>query len=710
MPLYFRKSTQKMASPKIAFVGNPNCGKSSLFNLLTGLNQKVGNFPGVTVDGKNAHYKSATGHSLELIDLPGAYSLYPISMDESILSRALIYTSDPNHPDAVIYVADIRFLDKQLMLLTQVLDLGLPVLICLTNTDLYPTPMADAWVRLLEEKTRCTVIPISNRTKQNIELVRAQVDSYAQNPIYGNKADSFYKLDQESISMLPILETNKSEKDNYVTYLKSHPSLNGDQKTPLFTVSESIQRQIQETLSRYRLIEEWNSRIQQANTDQTGSSKTRISFTKKIDAVLTHPWWGMFIFLAVVFLMFQMIFSFASFPMDAIDYTFALMADQLDQFLPEAWWSDLLIQGILPGLAGVLVFIPQIALLFMVLSLLEEVGYMARVVYLLDHILVKFGLNGRSVMGLISGGACAIPAIMSTRSISNPRERLMTSFVIPLIPCSARIPVYAALIGFIVPTQYYFGILNLQGLVFMGLYFIGIGMALITAWIIHKFSKHEEKSILAMPLPTYQWPQLTQVILVVLDKIKSFVIEAGKVIFMISIVLWFLASFSFPGEQERTRSEASAEALKLNMSADETDHYVAAQMLEHSFAGKIGKSIEPVIAPLGFDWKIGIALITSFAAREVFVGTMSTIYSLGPDSDVSTLRDKMALEKAPDGSKFYSPKRSLSLVLFYAFAMQCMSTLAVMKRETGKWKWALIQFFYMGALAYLSSLLVFQFL
>lgn len=699
-----------MASPKIAFVGNPNCGKSSLFNLLTGLNQKVGNFPGVTVDGKNALYKSSSGKTLELIDLPGAYSLYPISMDESILSRALIYESDANHPDAVIYVADIRFLDKQLMMLTQVLDLGLPVLICLTNTDLYHPVMTEAWVKLLEEKTQCDVIPISNRTKENIELVRAQVDSYAQNPIFRNKAGLFYQLDKETKSLLAAGEISSEDKNHYISYLKCHPSLSGENKTLVFPESDSIKRQIQETLSRYRLIEDWNFQILQAHSDQKDSTKTRISFTKKIDAVLTHPWWGMVIFIWVVFLMFQMIFSFASFPMDAIDYTFALIADQLDQALPQAWWSDLLINGILPGLAGVLVFIPQIALLFMVLSLLEEVGYMARVVYLLDHILIKFGLNGRSVMGLISGGACAIPAIMSTRSISNPRERLITSFVIPLIPCSARIPVYAALIGFIVPTQYYFGVVNLQGLVFMGLYFTGISMALITAFVIHKFAGHEEKSILAMPLPTYQWPQLTQVILVVLDKIKSFVIEAGKVIFMISVVLWFLASFSFPGEQEKTRMQARTEAGNLNMNADETEHYVASQLLEHSFAGKIGKSIEPFIAPLGFDWKIGIALITSFAAREVFVGTMSTIYSLGPDSDVNTLKEKMALEKDQNGAKFYTPKRSLSLVLFYAFAMQCMSTMAVMRRETGRWKWALLQFFYMGALAYLSSLLVFQFM
>lgn len=683
---------------KVALIGNPNSGKTSLFNLLTGLNQKVGNFPGVTVEAKTGHLSLASDNEIELIDLPGAYSLFPLSEDEKVLSSCLLDERDPYHPDLILYVADIRMLDKQLLLLIQIHDLGWPLLVCLTNSDLEDKEQLTQKVELLSGVLNVKVLPVSNRTGENLDMIKDWLGNY----LPGSGTGDWKPIVSPSSADLEILglkAVNEPVDDfkSLVRHILSGSSGAGNRK-------EEIRIQIDDTMRRYRLIEQWMAESRKPS-GPAGDVRKR-ELTSRLDAVLTHPVWGLAIFLGITFLMFQLIFSFAQIPMDAIDLAFGEMAGWLETVLPESWWSGLITHGIIPGLAGVVVFIPQIALLFLMLTLLEELGYMSRVVYLLDHILSRFGLSGRSVIGLISGGACAIPAIMSARTISSKRQRLLTSFVIPLIPCSARIPVYAALVGFIVPSGTVWGVFNQQGLVFTGLYLLGIFMALATAFFMNLMVRTRETSLLAMQLPYYQWPQMTQVWLVIYSKVRSFVLDAGKIIFLISIVLWFLASYSFPGEMVRARQAAALQADQMGLTGEQKDNHIEALALESSFAGKAGRWIEPAIEPLGFDWKIGISLITSFAAREVFVGTMSTIYSLGPNSELSTLRARMAAELDEQGKPFFDSRRSLSLVIFYAFAMQCMSTLAVMKRETGSWRWALGQFFYMGALAWLGSWLV----
>ncbi len=692
---------------KIGIVGNPNSGKSSIFNILTGLNQKVGNFPGVTVDSKEGLLELLDGTTVNLIDFPGAYSIFSNSSDEFVMTKSLVNPNDPHYPDAILYVADIRNLDKQLLLLTHILDLEFPVIVCLSNIDQVNQTKVNEWVLLLEQKLKCPVIPVSARANINIDILRTKLQGLFQFAHIHSRRDPIYEFDPSLLKDTETLDSMFSFRNNYQKYLWLHvgKEITGDHENRMYLDKQtSIRMQIHETMARFQVIESWERFI----SDQHHSNTSLIK-SKKIDRVLTNPFFGLAIFLVLMFFIFQVIYSWAAIPMEAIESGFGFLSDNIRNILPNHWISQLITSGILPGLSGVLVFIPQIAMLFLMLTLLEEAGYMARVVYLLDHLLRKFGLNGRSIVGLVAGGACAIPAIMSTRNISNRKERLITMFVIPLIPCSARIPVYTALIGFVVPYTMVFGIFNSQGIAFLGLYLLGIFVALITAAVIHYFLPEKERSFLALQLPEYQIPQMRQVLLVVFEKVKTFIIQAGKVILIISMILWFLSSFSWPGELKKAEELARVESLEKNLSEKETANLQDAKRLEYSFAGKMGKLFEPLIRPLGFDWKIGIALITSFAAREVFVGTMSTIYSLGGESDEANLHKKLASEKRPDGSIFFDRKTALSLIIFYAFSLQCMSTLAVMKRETKGWKLPIIQFIYMGILAYFCSLMIYQY-
>ncbi|MEO6189313.1 MAG: ferrous iron transport protein B [Saprospiraceae bacterium] len=688
---------------KIAIVGNPNSGKSTIFNFLTGLSQRVGNFPGVTVESKEGKFLTFHGDKVKLTDLPGAYSLYTNSKDELVLSHELIKESIENHTDAIIYVADLRYLNQQLLLLTQVLDLNYPTMIILSNKDLVDEELANNWIQLLADKTNCIVHAYSSRLAYTGITLKEQLNLFIQLDFLNLKRIPIYEIPNVLIPNIQSVEKISQTKSTYQSLVLSLDeefcklkSLKPHDKSFI------IRHQIAETMSRYSVIENWETQI------LVHDDKNSISLTKKLDRVLTHPIWGIGIFILIMFLVFQLMYSWAEFPMNAIEKAFAVTAHTIRLNLPDQWWAHLITDGIIPGLAGVLVFIPQIMILFFMLCVLEEAGYMTRVVYLLDHLLSKFGLNGRSIIGLISGGACAIPAIMSTRSIYNKKERFISMFVIPLIPCSARIPVYTALIGFVVSPKIIIGIFNLQGLVFMGLYVLGIFMALMVALILHKLIKSEGSSFLIMQLPNYQVPQVKQVFFVVYQKVKSFVLEAGKVIMLISIVLWFLATFSWPGEFDKVEKSTVADLAYQQLSQEDQSNVMEAKKLEHSFAGKFGKIIEPIVKPIGFDWKIGIALITSFAAREVFVGTMSTIYSIGSNGDELKLREILAAEKRPDGSPFFNTRTALSLIIFYAFAMQCMSTMSVMRKESGNWKTPLVQFIFFGLLAYVSSFVVYH--
>ncbi len=680
---------------KIALVGNPNSGKTTIFNAITGLRQKVGNFPGVTVEAKSGIMMRQGNRIWECIDFPGAYSIHPNAKDEFILTRALLDANDRYHPDFILYVVDVQLIERQLLLLSQIHDLGFAKAVVLSNTSGVPAEDVDFYQQLIENQYQCRVFIADGRAfVGNVkEFFREEANTSQRVAV---------KAAEGAVGGLPL--GGEHGDGDYKALLEKMYAPHWDACAANPERRELVRIQIEDTLSRYQVLDAWFGN----RSHYMGVQHQR---SRRLDRVLTHPLLGTLIFLVLFFFIFQAIYSWARYPMDFIEHSFDLVAKGLRSLDSEdSWWMGLIADGLIPGLTGVIMFVPQIFILFFLIGILEESGYMARVIYLFEHLLNKVGLNGRSIVGLVSGGACAVPAIMSTRTIADSRDRLVTMFVIPLIPCSARIPVYTALIGFVVPQVFVWNFFNLQGIFFMGLYMLGIGVAIAVAWLLYKLYPERGSNILALHLPDYKWPPLKSIALGTIEKLKTFVTEAGKIIVAIAVFLWLLATHSWPGELDKVRIQAQSEAMEMFSETSQRESHVAAKLLENSFAGKLGKAMEKYIAPLGFDWKIGIALLTSFAAREVFVGTMSTIYSLGRDTDEYKLREKLMLEKRPDGRLMYDSKTALSLILFYAFAMQCMSTFAVMYKETKGYFWPVVQFFAFGALAYLSSLAVYQLL
>lgn len=705
-------STQQQATASIALLGNPNCGKSSLFNQLTGLNQKIGNFPGVTVDKKYGDLQLKSGQVATLIDFPGAYSFFPTSMDERIVVQTLLDQDARDYPDAILYVADITKLEKHLFFFSQLKDLGIPIALVLNMFDVAEKEGIQLDDQQLSAALGVPIILVSSRTGLGLDKIRPLLEhllTLKQHPA------SDYQLSEEEQQLSGEIRNVVSSLNDYRALLLAHhyewlPFLSADQRKQSQEIVNkhgftSLKAQVEETMTRF---DHFSPQLRRYLTQQ---QQDDTSISHRLDRVLTHRVFGPIIFFLIMLLVFQAIYAWASYPMDAIDWLFASMGDGINFLLGEGWLSSLLVDGLLAGLGGIVIFVPQIAILFFLISLLEEVGYMARAAFMFDRLMQVFGLNGRSIVALISGGACAIPAVMSTRTISNWKERLITILVTPFISCSARIPVYTVLIGFAVPAATVGGLFNLQGLAFMGLYLLGIIAALLAALVFKLILKTREHSFLMLEIPEYRMPVMRNVWINVWEKVKTFVLEAGKVILAISVILWLLASFAPPGQMEAAEAAALVEAEQQALDETATENLIAAKQIETSFAGRLGKTIEPVIRPLGFDWKIGIALITSFAAREVFVGTMATIYSIGSESDENSVRARMATEINPaTGQPVYNRATSWSLLLFYVFAMMCMSTLAVVKRETKSWKWPIIQFVFMTALAYLSSLAVYQWL
>ena len=698
---------------KIALTGNPNAGKTSVFNLLTGLRQKVGNFPGVTVEKKVGKLDIGNGQLVDLIDFPGTYSLYPNAQDERIVVQTLVNPQDPNYPDAVIYISNINMLEKHFLLFTQLKDLGLPVILALNMIDEADREGLKVDTQLLARKLKIPVVTISGRTGAGIPELKRTIAELKIDSDTSSTPTFFYSPNNKEKKIIEELQPSFPDLSDYQTLLLAHhyqwlPFLDANQKDAIGAVVEeeefqSLKHQVSETMTRF---DQFTPLVKRAIQH---SSTGRNKWTETLDRWLTHRVAGPFVFIILMLLVFQAIYAWATYPMDWIETAFATISGWVTVALPEGWLTSLITDGLLAGLGGIMVFIPQIAILFFLISLLEEVGYMARAAYMFDRLMQFFGLNGRSVVALISGGACAIPAIMSTRTIGNWKERLITIMVTPLISCSARIPVYTVLIGFVVPSSTVLGFFNLQGLAFMGLYLLGIVAALLSALVFKWILKSGESSFLMLELPEYRLPVARNVGLTVWEKVRTFILEAGKVILVISIVLWVLASYGPKGDMQQAEAAALETARQEQMDEAATQNLVASKRIEASFAGQLGKLMEPAIRPLGFDWKIGIALITSFAAREVFVGTMSTIYSIGSDADEFSVRDRMAQERNPiTGAPVYTMGASLALLLFYVFAMQCMSTLAVVRKETGSWKWPTIQFVFMTALAYLSALIAFQ--
>lgn len=702
---------KKIRTRWIALLGNPNSGKTSIFNHLTGMNQKVGNFPGVTVDKKVGFCKvcEGKGKRVKIIDLPGTYSLYPRSMDERVVFNTLVNDKYPDYPELVIVVADASNIKRNLLLFTQVKDLGIPVILALNMLDVATNLGQRVSPTAIARELKLPVVSVNGRTAQGVDLLERAIEdnlfSHTE-PVIDSSA-----LAPEPVS---VIKEHFGIKNDYIAYLalqqyQHFPTFNDEDKD---FVKQLIREhhfspelaQSQEIILRYKFIDKV---IEKSVVYRLEENK---NLTDRLDKIFTHKIFGYLIFFIILFIMFQAIFSWANAPMNLIDLAFSKIGIFLKQSLPAGMLTSLLSEGVVPGVGGVVIFIPQIAILFAFISVLEESGYMSRVVFLMDRFMRKFGLNGRSIVPLISGVACAIPAIMASRTIENRKERLITILITPFMSCSARLPVYTILIALVVPETDVFGFMNLQGLVLMGMYMLGFGMALIGALIMRMIVRIKERSYLIMELPLYKIPRWKNVWITIYEKSRTFTLHAGRIILAISIVLWVMASYG-PGDHITNAEGYVMQELGVKH-ANEKEHHkkVEAYKLEHSYAGVFGKMIEPVIRPLGYDWKIGIALITSFAAREVFVGTMATIYSIGSDHE-STIRRRMSEEINPrTGGPMYTPAVAFSLLIFYAFAMQCMSTMAIVYRETRSWKWPVVQLVFMTGLAYISSFLVYHIL
>ncbi|TGE20371.1 ferrous iron transport protein B [Hymenobacter aquaticus] len=692
---------------RIALIGNPNSGKSSLFNQLTGLNQKVGNFPGVTVDRKTGISQLTAQHRAEIIDLPGTYSLYPKSLDEKVITDLLYDQTSDQYPDFVVVTVDASNLRRNLLLFTQLADLGLPAVLALNMMDVAEQHGVQIDIMALQQELGVPIIPMNARKGVGIAALKIVMSRQL-----GAPTRSFYAPGEDLLPMIRQIRYYFNLHNDYLALHYAHQFrqisfLSADDKAYVAELVEKYDfqptpRQAQETIDRYARVNEIL-----LNTVTVVRTEKNEPYSNKLDKVLTHKVWGYLIFFGILFLMFQAVFAWASYPMELIDEGVTWI-NQLVQTNFDGPLVNLLTEGVLAGLGGVLIFIPQIALLFAFIAVLEETGYMARVTFMMDRIMRKFGLNGKSIVPLISGVACAVPAIMSARTIENWKDRIITIFVTPLMSCSARIPVYTVLIALVVPPTKVLGIFNLQGIALMGLYLLGFFAAIFSAWVLKLILRTQNKSYFIMEFPVYRWPRWKNVGITIVEKVKAFVFQAGKVIVAISVILWVLASYGPGNALEQAETRVRATAARQQLSAEETDIRIASEKLESSYAGVFGRTLEPAIRPLGFDWKIGIALITSFAAREVFVGTISTIYSVGQDADMRTVQQKLAAEKDDNGQPFFTPARAFSLLVFYVFAMQCMSTLAVVYRETKGWKWPLLQLLYMTGLAYASSLVVYQ--
>ena len=731
----------------VALIGNPNTGKTSVFNQLTGLKQKVGNYPGITVEKKEGICKLPRGVKAHILDLPGTYSLNTTSLDESLVVELLLNKNNKDYPDVAVVISDVENLKRNLLLFTQIKDLKIPTILVINMADRMDRKGISLDVEAMEKKLDTKIALVSTRKNTGIERIKELIADY------------------KNISSKPILEPSRispeyfdrlketfPKEDLYKLWLVITQDVNFmpiekkriQDATAFSTKSKDELKKLQhkETVLRYQLIN--NILKETYKVDFMAAKGLRASF----DKILTHKLFGYLIFFAILLLIFQAIFEWSSYPMDFIDENFALAAEWIKNTLPPGLFTDLLAEGIIAGIGGIVIFIPQIAFLFLFISLLEESGYMSRVVFLMDRLMRPFGLSGKSVVPLISGNACAIPAIMATRTIENWKERLITILVTPFTTCSARLPVYLILIALVIPEGSFLG-LSYQALTLMLLYMIGFGMALLSAMALNKVLKIKSRSIFMVEMPTYRLPLLKNVVYTVIEKTKSFVLGAGKIILAISVVLWFLGSNGYSDDFQNAetivteriekqglstysknyiqnnvasyRDSAEAEDLAPNvlqdsvqvLTAELSERAVAQEIssykLEHSYIGQAGKAFEPIVKPLGYDWKIGIAVLTSFAAREVFVGTLATIYSVGSDEE-ETIKNRMAAELDESGKPLFNLASGISLMLFYAFAMQCMSTLAIVKRETNSWKWPMIQLGFMSVFAYIIALIAYQIL
>ena len=644
---------------KIALIGNPNTGKTSLFNHLTGLRQHVGNYPGITLDKKWGDCKLDNETTAEILDLPGIYSVFPRSQDERVVIDILSNPAHVDFPEASIVVADATNLERNLLLYSQVNDLGIPIVLVLTMDDVNSKEGARIDKQLLSKRLGgAVIVTVNARTGEGVDRLKKAL-------------------------------VNLAKPEAFVLF----------SSTNLVAIKDDADAQQADAEFRYKAIQQLLIGVIRK------APNPMLSRTRRLDAMLVHKVWGYIIFIGVLLLIFQFIFRLAVIPMDFIDGWFLQLSVWAKEHMPAGVFTNLIAEGVIPGIGGVLVFVPQIAILFFLLSLLEESGYMARVVFLMDRLVRPFGLSGKSVVPLMSSVACAIPGVMATRTISTFKDRMITIMVAPLMSCSARIPVYTLLIALVIPSETVWGIFDLQGLVLFSLYALGLFSALAVAGVMKRLIRAQEPSFLILEMPPYRMPRWKEVGINLFEKVRLFVWDAGRVIVGISILLWALASYG-PAE----RMARAEQQIMVHGVGEEMEEKLASVRLENSYIGILGHSIEPVIKPLGYDWKMGISLITSFAAREVFVGSMAAIYSVGEDfEENNALVDRLREERWADtGAPVYTIASGLSLMVFYVYAMQCMATFAVVRRETKSWRWPIIQLAYMGVLAYLAAFITYQ--
>jgi len=691
----------------VALIGNPNTGKTSVFNALTGLNQKVGNYPGITVEKKQGSCRLDRVTKARILDLPGTYSINASSMDESVVVELLLNKNNPDYPDVAVVVTEVENLKRNLLLFTQIKDLEIPTVLLINMSDQMQRKGIKIDMEKLEEKLNTKVVLVSTRRNSGVDQLKqilVEYRSISTTPLMNPK-----EIDPTYFENLEKAFPNQSLYKLWLVITQDVNFMQLERKkvedtTHFKTQTKAYLKKLQqrETIKRYQMINQILKATYEVNRKEAKDLRIQL------DNIMIHKFWGYAIFFLILLMIFQAIFEWSSVPMDMIDSSFAQLSEWIKYQMPAGILTDLLAEGVISGLGGIVIFIPQIAFLFLFISVLEETGYMSRVVFLMDRGLRRFGLSGKSVVPLISGTACAIPAVMATRNIENWKERLITILVVPFTTCSARLPVYLILIALVIPDGRLLGF-NYQGLTLMGLYFLGFLMAILSASVLNNFLKSPNKSYFVVEMPNYKLPLLKNVLLTVWEKTRSFVIEAGKIILAISILLWFMASFG-PGKNFSNAEQIiTQEYAEQPIEPEILEGKIAAFKLENSYIGVLGKTIEPLIRPLGYDWKIGIALISSFAAREVFVGTLATIYSV--ESDIQeTIKNRMAGEKRKNGLPRFNLATGISLMLFYAFAMQCMSTLAIVKKETNSWKWPTIQLFSMTLVAYLAALLAYQML
>lgn len=690
----------------VALIGNPNTGKTSVFNQLTGLNQQVGNYPGITVEKKEGICKLPKNIKAHILDLPGTYSLNASSLDENVVIELLLNKNDKDYPDVAVVISDVENLKRNLLLFTQIKDLEIPTILVINMADRMERKGISLDVATLEKELKTKVVLVSARKRTGINELKEQIVNYRH--ISTEPCLNASSMDPEYFDRLRNAFPNQSlyklwlvitQDVNFGNINRNSLGIKEDFITKDVAALKRMQQK--ETILRYQFI---NEVLKKSMTVDANAAK---GLRAGMDRILTHRVWGYVIFFAILLLIFQAIYDWSSYPMDFIDASFARLSEVAKTTLPAGPFTSLIAEGIIPGLGGIVIFIPQIAFLFLFISILEESGYMSRVVFLMDRTMRRFGLSGKSVVPLVSGTACAIPAVMASRNIEDWKERLITILVVPFTTCSARLPVYLIIIALVIPERSFMGF-NLQGITLMLLYLLGFGMAIFSAWVLHKIIKLKSRSYFVVEMPNYKVPMIKNVGINVVEKTKAFVLGAGKIILAISIILWVLASYG-PGENfSNAREIVEAKYSDTFVAEEELEDLVASYKLQHSYIGNIGKAIEPAVAPLGYDWKIGIAIVSSFAAREVFVGTLATIYSVGSDEE-ETIKERMASEKNHIlGGPLFTFASGISLLLFYAFAMQCMSTLAIVKRETNTWKWPVLQLITMTAIAYIAALVAFQ--